>query len=88
MRQINIYITTFIILTFLALSFSVNANDFVVVLDAGHGGKDYGALGVSAREKDINLSVAKLLGQMINDNIKLYILAMTIDSLHFKNEPK
>ena len=83
MRQINIYITTFIILTFLALSFSVNANDFVVVLDAGHGGKDYGALGVSAREKDINLSVAKLLGQMINDNINNVKVVYTRDDDRF-----
>lgn len=83
MRQINIYITTFFIWTFLALSFSVNANDFVVVLDAGHGGKDYGALGVSAREKDINLSVAKLLGQMINENIKDVKVVYTRDDDRF-----
>lgn len=32
---------------------------FVVVLDAGHGGKDIGCKGVSAREKDITLDVVK-----------------------------
>lgn len=32
---------------------------FTVVIDAGHGGKDPGAIGSSSREKDITLSVAK-----------------------------
>lgn len=43
--------------------------EFAVVIDPGHGGKDYGALGSFAREKDINLSVAKLFGEMIEDGM-------------------
>ncbi len=43
--------------------------EFVVVIDPGHGGKDYGALGSYAKEKDINLAVAKLLGGLIEDNM-------------------
>ena len=40
---------------------------FIVVIDAGHGGKDDGAKGKHhLKEKDINLSVALKLGQMIN----------------------
>ncbi len=39
--------------------------DFTVVIDPGHGGKDIGCQGRSAREKDITLSVSKLLGEMI-----------------------
>lgn len=42
------------------------AKEFVVVIDAGHGGKDSGALGKTTKEKDINLAVAKLLGQEIS----------------------
>lgn len=38
---------------------------YTVVIDAGHGGKDVGALGRSAREKDLNLSVSLKTGQLI-----------------------
>lgn len=40
-----------------------------VVIDAGHGGKDPGALGKNSREKDITLSVALKTGKYIEDNI-------------------
>ena len=36
-----------------------------VVIDAGHGGKDAGAVGKNAKEKDITLSVAKKTGEYI-----------------------
>ncbi len=39
---------------------------FTVVIDAGHGGVDPGALGKKSQEKNINFSVSKLLGGMIN----------------------
>jgi N-acetylmuramoyl-L-alanine amidase len=43
----------------------------VIVLDAGHGGKDYGAIGVhNTVEKDINLGVALKLGGLIKQNMK------------------
>jgi N-acetylmuramoyl-L-alanine amidase len=42
----------------------------VVVLDAGHGGKDAGAIGVNgAREKDINLAIVLMLGRMIEEKL-------------------
>lgn len=44
--------------------------DFVVVIDAGHGGKDPGAVGKKAKEKTINLNVALALGRLIEANCK------------------
>lgn len=41
---------------------------FTLVIDAGHGGKDPGAIGKTSREKDINLAVAKALGKLIGEN--------------------
>lgn len=41
--------------------------DFVVVIDAGHGGKDPGARGKIINEKAINLSVALKLGKLISN---------------------
>lgn len=38
---------------------------FTVVIDPGHGGIDPGALGKRAKEKDVNMSVSKLLADMI-----------------------
>lgn len=43
-------------------------NQFVVVIDPGHGGKDAGAVGSVSKEKDIVLGVGKLLGQKISQN--------------------
>ena len=40
-----------------------------VVIDAGHGGKDTGALGKVTTEKAINLAVAKKLGAYIEENL-------------------
>lgn len=48
----------------------INAAEYTVVIDAGHGGKDVGALGKKVREKDVNLAVAKKLGEMITSEMK------------------
>lgn len=42
------------------------ASSFTVVIDPGHGGKDMGACGNTACEKNINLDVAKRLGKLIS----------------------
>lgn len=41
---------------------------FTVVIDPGHGGKDPGAIGSTAKEKDIVLSVGLKLGKLIEQN--------------------
>ena len=40
-----------------------------VVIDAGHGGKDPGAIGSGAREKDITLAIALKTGKYIEENL-------------------
>lgn len=40
-----------------------------VVIDAGHGGKDPGALGLKSKEKDITLAIALKLGAYITEKI-------------------
>lgn len=51
------------------------ASAYTVVIDAGHGGKDHGAIDNNVREKDINLDVAlkveKLLRKQKNINVVL-----------------
>ena len=42
----------------------------IIVIDAGHGGKDPGCAGVSCKEKEVALSVALKLGKLIEENIK------------------
>ena len=53
----------------LFLGFIFNALAFTVVLDAGHGGHDAGAVGTFSKEKNINLRFTLLVGDMIKKNI-------------------
>lgn len=44
------------------------AKTFTIVIDAGHGGRDAGALGKNGKEKNINLNVALALGRLFEQN--------------------
>lgn len=44
------------------------SKDFVLVIDAGHGGHDPGAVGKISKEKDINLNVALAFGKLVEKN--------------------
>ena len=51
-----------------ALPFSAFAEkQFTLVIDAGHGGKDAGAVGRKAKEKTINLNVALAFGKLVKE---------------------
>ena len=41
---------------------------FTLVIDAGHGGRDPGAIGRFSREKNINLSIAKAFGKLVEQH--------------------
>ncbi len=60
------------------------ARDFVVVIDAGHGGHDYGAIGTRTNEKTINLGVALKLGALIKKNMEDVKVVYTRDGDYFK----
>lgn len=46
------------IVTLATMLIAMTAHSFTVIIDAGHGGKDHGAIGSFTNEKTINLSVA------------------------------
>lgn len=48
-----------------------------IVLDPGHGGKDFGAVENGAKEKEINLAVAKKLRSLIEKRLKDVDVVMT-----------
>ena len=70
--SIDIIITTntmkrIVVNILLCVLMSANVHAFTVVIDAGHGGDDPGAIGRIAREKTLNLNAALQLGGMIKE---------------------
>ena len=61
-----------IVLSFLLGALAVLAENgkhhFTLVIDAGHGGHDSGALGSYSKEKTINLNVALAFGRLVENN--------------------
>lgn len=47
---------------------AMGADKFTLVIDAGHGGRDAGAVGAISKEKDINLKVALAFGRYVEQN--------------------
>jgi N-acetylmuramoyl-L-alanine amidase len=67
-------VSTFLVFIFFPLNAGNNSTDppkgiRTVVIDAGHGGKDSGAVGKNGKEKDIALSIALKVGTYIEENI-------------------
>jgi len=62
----------YLLITGIFIFSPVKAQDarFTVVLDAGHGGHDPGAMSSTSREKDINLAVVLDLGMIIEQKFK------------------
>ena len=59
----------FYLFTFLPLH-AAKAKTFTLVIDAGHGGHDAGAIGAITKEKTINLNVALAFGRLVERNCK------------------
>ena len=56
------------LLLLLSLSALADKKTFTLVVDAGHGGHDPGAIGKTAKEKNINLATALAFGRMVEAN--------------------
>lgn len=54
---------------FLAIALCTQAKQYTLVIDAGHGGHDTGAVGEFSKEKDINLKVALAFGKYVESNM-------------------
>jgi N-acetylmuramoyl-L-alanine amidase len=75
-HTINICIVKLIFLISVLINFSgkaaaiKNEKGWIIVIDAGHGGKDPGAVGAFSYESNIALAVALKTGEYIEQNIK------------------
>ncbi|WP_268847623.1 N-acetylmuramoyl-L-alanine amidase family protein [Flavobacterium aestivum] len=69
---------TKIIFAFLIMMLAVNtygqSNNFIVTLDAGHGGKDDGAKYFDNKEKDLTLAVTLKVGKILEQNYGISLI--------------
>lgn len=67
--NLKFYLIPLALLTFIGVSSPVahaqSAKKYKVVLDPGHGGKDWGTRGAKVKEKDVVLSVSKKVGEYL-----------------------
>ncbi len=62
--------------------------DNILVIDAGHGGRDPGSIGNNLTEKNLNLAVALQFGSYIEQgtNIKIYYTRTQDNAIYFSSE--
>lgn len=65
-----ILLTTLILVSVCSFSMDNPEKTWVIVVDAGHGGKDPGAIGSFSKEKNITLAIALKAGGYIEKNLK------------------
>lgn len=63
-----LYIVLFFLFCGQVMAAHSEKHTFTLVIDAGHGGHDAGAVGSFSKEKSINLAVALALGKLVEDN--------------------
>ena len=68
MRQKRAFATIIILLLIYTVGASSPNDRFTLVIDAGHGGHDAGAVGTYSKEKNINLNVALAFGKLVEKN--------------------
>lgn len=72
-KNTNYLFLSLLLLTF-TLGFSQNSAKFKVVLDAGHGGKDPGAVKNGVQEKDVALDVVLKIGKILEKNKEIEVI--------------
>ena len=90
---------TVIALVFYFSSFAFRGADFhvqalneltennIIIIDAGHGGEDCGAIGADGRyEKDLNFEISCLLGKMLSEKGYSVVYTRTTDKLLYSEE--
>lgn len=88
LKQIRLWTGVLIIITGICFSISplyAQKRNMIrkVVIDAGHGGHDPGAMGRTSKEKNINLGIALKLGNMIQRNLRDVKVIYTRDKDYF-----
>ncbi|MEW4922676.1 N-acetylmuramoyl-L-alanine amidase [Algibacter sp. 2305UL17-15] len=73
-NRILLFVSFIIVLTFPSVVSSQAIDKFVVVLDAGHGGKDPGNLGNGFREKEIALKVVLAVGKELEKHPNIEVI--------------
>ena len=99
-RKIKVLLSALIVLFLVVLAIKGNSvnyqkecfndyplNDYVIVLDAGHGGDDGGAIGIktNVREKTINLSITNKIARLFESAGATVVLTRTDDGALCKN---
>ncbi len=70
-----------------ALKVGVDSEKTVIILDAGHGGEDSGAIGANGSyEKNLNLEITFLIGEILINNGYTVVYTRTEDKLLYREE--
>jgi N-acetylmuramoyl-L-alanine amidase len=82
-KKLKYVITATLIMLIAGVCQASSNGDFVVVIDAGHGGKDAGCIGNVTNEKTITLDVAKRLAAKIKSGCSNTKVVLTRDDDYF-----
>lgn len=79
----NRFLLCFFFMLLFPLALSSKGRKLVWVIDPGHGGRDVGCEGSKAKEKDINLKVARRVAELVRANLNDVRVVMTRDTDRF-----
>lgn len=86
-----ILLTIIVVSTSFTGSLFAGKESLIIVVDAGHGGRDPGSISHKVQEKKITLAIAKKLGKMLKDSlkgVKVIYTRSTDKSVELSERPK